>query len=297
MATTVSVDVPQEHAGAIEEVFAVFRDVEESLSEWREDSPLAAVNDAAGDDAVVVPPLVLAAVQRSLAIADLTGGAFDPTWAALWCLWDFKASHPTVPTADEIAERLPLVDWQLVDVDPAAMSIRLPRSGMVMGLGGIAKGIAMDHAVLVLDARGIDSFMITAGGQVFVRGLKDGRQWQVGVQEPGGGRVDLIMTLELTDTCVSTSGDSEQFFEVDGTRYHHVLDPRTGIPSHGVRSVTVISPDATLADALSTALMVMGTDRGLQLVRNLPSVDALLIDDTGTIHSTMPGDESPYFDK
>ena len=95
------------------------------------------------------------------------------------------------------------------------------------------------------------------------------------------------MTLELTDTCLSTSGDAEQFFEVGGIRYHHVLDPRTGMPSRGVRSVTVITPDATLADALSVALMVMGVDRGLQLVRNLPDVDAILIDDTGSIHSTL----------
>ncbi len=287
MTTSVSVVVPAEHADAVEEVFAVFRDVEMAMSEWREDSPLAAVNAAAGGDPVEVPPVLLAAVQRSLAIADLTGGAFDPTWAALWDLWDFKASNPVVPSADAIANRLPLVDWELVDVDAGAVSIRLSRKGMAMGLGGIAKGIAMDHAVLVLDARGVDSFMITVGGQVCVRGLKSGRPWHVGVQEPGGGRSDLIMTLELTDTCLSTSGDAEQFFEVGGIRYHHVLDPRTGMPSRGVRSVTVITPDATLADALSVALMVMGVDRGLQLVRNLPDVDAILIDDTGSIHSTL----------
>lgn len=268
-------------------VFQIFHDVDASMSEWRADSPLSKVNAAAGDHPVQVPSDVFVAVERALEVSELTSGAFDPTWAALWKLWDFQPvmiRAPSVPTKIELDALLPLVNWEDVQMDEELQTIFLPEDGMALGLGGIAKGIALDLARDELRYRGVDNYMIVAGGQVLVGGTNEGLPWRVGIRNPVGAMDEYVAVLRVTDTCVSTSGDYEKYFEVDGTRYHHIIDPRTGYPASGTRSVTVVTPDATLADALSTALFVMGPDHAIQLVDNIPNVEAVIIDSNGQMH-------------
>jgi thiamine biosynthesis lipoprotein len=264
----------------VQRVLAAFHDVDALMSEWKSKSPLSNVNTAAGVHPVRVPIEVFDAVRRALEIAELTNGAFDPTWAALWPLWDFET--PSLPTKEEVLARLPLVDWERVQIED--QSIFLPEKGMTLGLGGIAKGIALDRAKNALQERNLKNFMIVAGGQVLVSGTNDGDPWRVGIRKPDGKNDEFIAILSVVDTCVSTSGDYEKYFEFEGTRYHHIIDPRTGFPATGTRSVTVITPDATLADALSTALFVMESDLAIQLVDNLPNVEAFIVDSTGQMH-------------
>jgi thiamine biosynthesis lipoprotein len=159
---------------------------------------------------------------------------------------------------------------------------------MRIGLGGIAKGHALDRAVEVLEARGVGSFMIEGGGQVVTRGAKGDRPWRIGIRDPRGARDDVFAVLDVADASVSSSGDYESFFVQDGVRYHHILDPRTGRPSRGVWGVTVMSPDATLADALSTAFMVMDPRESLALAESLPGVEAVLVTEGGEV-LTSPG--------
>lgn len=290
MSTSLAVTLPDrpgaEAAGG--RVVERFHQLEDELSEWREGSPLAVVNQAAGGEPVAVPADLLAVVGRGLAIARRTGGAFDPTWASLWGLWDFRAAAPRVPPADEIARRAALVDYRAVELDAGAGTLRLPRPGMQIGLGGIAKGWALDRAAAELRAAGWSDFLIVAGGQVYAAGERGGRPWRVGVRDPRGGPEDFFATLSLRDRSTSTSGDYESFFVVDGVRYHHILDPRTGYPARGLRSATAVTANATLADALSTALMVLGPEDGLALATELPRVEALLVDAEGTVLTT-PG--------
>ena len=280
MATTFVVELPDRPgaAEAAEEVFAVFRRIDAEMSEWKPTSPLSAVNRQAGGAAAPVPAELRALLHRGVEIGELTGGAFDVTWAALWGLWDFKAAEPRVPEAAEIARRVALIDYRQVEIDDAAGTVRLPRAGMKIGLGGIAKGYALDRAAAVLDARGVGSYLLLAGGQVFARGRKGDRPWRVGIRDPRGGPDDSFASLDLTDASASTSGDYESYFMLDGVRYHHILDPRTGMPARGLESATVIAADATLADALSTALMVLGPERGLALAERTPGVEAVLVD-------------------
>ncbi|MHC5024569.1 MAG: FAD:protein FMN transferase [Planctomycetota bacterium] len=287
MASPISVTAPAAVArDAADIVFEIFRDVDAQMSEWKPTSPLAAVNSAAGREPVEVPPELLALVRRGLEISARTAGAFDVTWGALWGLWDFKAAEPRVPDAEAIRQRAALVDFRRVIVDETAGTIYLPEANMVIGLGGIAKGYALDRAAETLLERGVEDFLISAAGQVMLSGLKDGRPWRVGVRDPRGGPDEFFASIELTETSLSTSGDYERFFMIDGVRYHHILDPRTGWPARGLRSATVISSDATLADALSTALMVLGTERGLALVESLPDTEALLVDAESDVHLT-----------
>lgn len=283
MSTRITVAVPPEHIGEADAVFAVFRQVESTANEWRPGSPLSDVNAAAGGAPVGVPAELIGLLKRGIALGDLTGGAFDITWGALWGLWDFSGESTGVPPMEERRRRAARVDYRRVSIDEEAGAVGLD-AGMVIGLGGLAKGHALDRAAALLDARGVGTYSLSAGGQVLVRGLRDGRAWRVGIRDPRGQESDYFGVVEVVDRSVSTSGDYERFFIVDGVRYHHILDPRTGSPpARGLRSATVIAADATTADALSTALMVMGGDRGLALVESLPEVEAVVVDARGEV--------------
>jgi thiamine biosynthesis lipoprotein len=287
MASPISVMAPQPVAReAADIVFEIFEEVDERMSEWKAESPLSAVNAAAGSHPVAVPDDLRAVVRRGVGIGALTGGAFDITWAALWGLWDFQAAEPSVPAGDEIARRVVLVDFRRVVINEAAGTVYLPQEGMVIGLGGIAKGYALDRSARALRERGIESFLISAAGQMMLGGTHGDRPWRVGIRDPRGGLADYFARLELTDTSVASSGDYERSFILDGVRYHHILDPATGMPARGLRGATVICADATLADALSTAVMVLGPQVGLDLAESLDDVEAVVVDDAGKVHTT-----------
>ncbi len=290
MAAPITAVLPEEHgAEAARLVFDLFRAVDSRMSEWKATSPLSAVNRAAGKQAVEVPADLRAVIRRSVEIGDLTSGAFDITWAALWGIWDFKAEQPRVPDAEEINRRVALVDYRRIAIDDEAGTVYLPQEGMVLGLGGIAKGYALDLCAKALRERGASSFLISAGGQTMLGGMRGDRPWRVGIRDPRGAPDDYFAYLELTDTSTSTSGDYESYFVMDGVRYHHIIDPRTGrpaSPSGALRSATVISADATLADALSTALIILGTEPALALVEEINGVEAVLVDAAARVHVT-----------
>lgn len=290
MASTISLTLPDTPRApdAARIVSDTFAEVDEMMSEWKPGSPLTAVNHNAGVAPVAVPPELRALIERSLELAAATDGAFDPTWAALWGLWDFKADHPALPDPAEVARRIALVDYRKVQLQDD--TVYLPDPGMLIGLGAIAKGYAIDVAAQRLRDAGFHDFLILGGGQVYAAGARDGRPWRVGIRDPRGSPADLIATLELRDASASTSGDYERFFIVDGVRYHHILDPRTGYPSRAERAVTVVCPDATTADALSTALMIVDPSRAESLATRF-NAWALLIDPEG--HLSQLGSPAP----
>jgi FAD:protein FMN transferase len=287
MATTVEVVLPagERAEEAATAVIDLVREVEAEMSEWQEGSPLAAVNRAAGGAPVPVPARLQALLQRSLEIAEATDGAFDVTWAALWGVWDFRATDPELPAPGEVARRAALVDYRRLEIDLRAGTVRLPRPGMMVGLGGIAKGYALDRSAELLVERGYRDFMVVLGGQVLARGSRGERPWRVGIRHPRGEPQEYFATIDVRDAALSTSGDYEAFFERGGVRYHHILDPRTGWPASGVQSATVISADATLADALSTALVVLPPGRGLEIAHQL-GVEVVVVDAEGQLHMT-----------
>ena len=271
---------PASAAQAAADCFELFRRLDLELSEWKEGSPLAAVNRAAGVAPVAVPAELFDLVARAVEIGRETDGAFDVSWAALWGLWDFRAATPVVPDAAAIAARRALVDYRRIVLDPAARTLFLPEAGMKLGLGGIAKGYALERAGALLGERGFADFLLVSGGQVYARGTRGGRPWQVGVRDPRGERDEIFATLPLRGGSLSTSADNESFFVADGVRYHHILDPRSGWPSRGLRSATVLAADPTLADALSTAVMVLGRERGLAVAARL-GAGAIVVDEQG----------------
>jgi thiamine biosynthesis lipoprotein len=256
-------------APALEAAFAPFERIEEAMNEWRPGSPLGALNAAAGSPAFTELPADLCDVLRAaLDGARRTGGLFDPTWAALRDLWRFGDGQTgEVPSRRAVAARCPLVGHGAVELEgPAggACRARLPRAGMQIGLGGIAKGWAVDRAAAALRARGVRAFLVQAGGDLYAAGLLGGRPWRIGIRDPRG-QGEPFGWLPVSDRAFSTSGDDERSFVAGGRRYHHVIDPRTCAPAGASRSATVLARTATRAEVLSKAVFVLGGQAGLRL--------------------------------
>ncbi|MDP6979666.1 MAG: FAD:protein FMN transferase [Myxococcota bacterium] len=259
------------------------RRVEDMMTDWRP-SPLTRLNDAAGQGPFDVPAELAAIVARAIEVSRITEGAFDVTYAGVGRLWDFKAKPPRIPDRKQIEAGLRLVGSSRLEVDPERHAVALPR-GMRVGLGGIAKGYGVDRAMQVLLDLGIEHAIVNAGGDLKALGRNGDAPWEIAVKHPRDPE-HVIAVLRVSNTAMVTSGDYERFFEHEGRRYHHILDPRTGYPSEGAMSATVIAPHAELADALATALCVMGPERGLPLIEALRRVEAIVIDMAGNPHAT-----------
>lgn len=262
---------------AIQAGFDEIARIERLTSEWMPDSEVSRFNAAAGGDEVALSPELFAVLARSREISEATDGTFDVTFHAVGELWKFTPGSKPPPDAD-IAARLPLVDWRRIELDAKARSGRLATVGMKVGLGAIAKGYAVDRASDLLKARGFTNHVVEGGGDTYAAGTKGGKPWMVGVQIPGAKGV--VGALPSTDISVVTSGDYERFFEFEGERYAHILDPKTGKPlleATSCKSVTMVAANATDADAFATAVAVMGPERGMAFVEARPELEAVLI--------------------
>jgi thiamine biosynthesis lipoprotein len=190
----------------------------------------------------------------------------------------------SIPDRADVEARLPLIAWEDVEIDADAGTARLPRAGMGVNLGGIGKGYAVDAGVEILRAAGLDTFLIQAGGDLYVGGEPEGRPWRLGIQDPRGPGGAPFARLELSDATFSTSGDYERYFVRDGTRYHHILDPDLGAPARASRSVTIVTSRAVLADALSTGVFILGAREGLALIERLDDVEVVIVDADNEVH-------------
>lgn len=268
---------------ALDTAEAELRRVEDVMTDWR-DSELMRLNARAGQGPVPVTKELAALVNRAVLVAELTGGAFDPTWKALEPLWDFKAEHPTLPDAAQLEAALERVDYRRVKVDLVKSTVELPE-GFRIGLGGIAKGYGVDRAMDALRGQGVENGLVEAGGDLKALGKKTGESWKIAIRHPRD-RERVLAVVPVSNRCVVTSGDYERFFELDGVRYHHILDPRTGRPSTGCMSATVVGPDAATCDALATALCVLPPEKGLKLIEQGPGYEALVVGLDGEVHVT-----------
>jgi thiamine biosynthesis lipoprotein len=259
------------------------RRIEDLMTTWRP-SPLTRLNDAAGQGPQEVPLELAQIIDRGLALGELTEGAFDITFAGVGKLWSFKKGKERLPSPQEVEAAIARVDYRKVRVDLEASTVEVPE-GMRIGLGGIAKGYAVDQAMKVMREHGVRNGVVNAGGDMKVLGKKFGYNWQVAIKHPRK-RGRAIALLRISNSCVVSSGDYERFFEKDGKRYHHILDPRTGYPATGAMSSTVVAPNAEFADALATALCVLGAEKGLALIQRLPRVEAIIVDMDEKIHTS-----------
>jgi thiamine biosynthesis lipoprotein len=246
---------------AISAAFAEIRRVDELLSVHRADSEISRLNAAAGQGPVEVSPELHAALASARKISEKTAGAFDVTIGPIAQLWGFIWKEYRLPTDAELERVLPLVGDQNLALHPN-QTVSLLKPGMLLDFGGLGKGIAVDRAIETLRARGVRTAMVKAGGDLRVIGLPPGQEhWEVQLEDPAKeGRRNLIY---LTTGALSTSGSYENYFEVEGRRYSHIIDPRTGLPVQGVASCTVLAPTCAESDALATAFFVLGVPETL----------------------------------
>jgi FAD:protein FMN transferase len=269
---------------AFDEVFAEFTRLEKLMSTWIPDSDVLRANREAGVRPVPVSTEVRDVLKTARQMSEWTGGKFDVTFGVLSGLWRFDHDQDNViPDMREVRRRLPLIDYRAIHIDDAAGTVFLARKGMSIHLGGIGKGYAVDRGARMLRQRGVRDFMIQSGGDIYVAGLKDGRPWRLGIQDPRGTSNRTFAELDLTDGTFSTSGDYERYFVKNGRRHHHILDPATGEPARGARSVTIVSNLAVLADGLSTGVFIMGPEAGMALIEKLPAVEGVIVSDSNAV--------------
>lgn len=296
MGTFATISLSAALAGRLDEADTVtrevFNDLDRRLSLFKPDSELSLLNRAAGQADVPLSGQAVEVLRLALHYAKISGGAFDPTVSPLLPLWGFQGAPlpDGVPAPEALETALGRIGYQYVALselhsdspgsEARPATGRLTRPGMRLDLGGIAKGFAVDVAFERLVRLGITDLMIDLGGNIRCAGSpRNGGAWKVGVRNPFDTE-DLLGTLRMTGgMAVATSGNYEQFVEIDGTRYAHIIDPRTGRPVRGMAGVTVISVTAVEADAMSTALFVTGLQHSADLLRKTPHAEALLVPD------------------
>ena len=255
-----------DRATTLQAISAAFEELQRAdavMSIHRTDSELARVNASATTNAVVVSPELFAVVRLAQDIATQTDGAFDVSIRPLADLWGFIWKQHRLPTEEELERTLPLVNFQNIQLDPARRTVRCLKSGVSIDLGGIGKGVVVDWAIEKLRSLAITNAMVKAGGDLRVIGAPPGEtHWTVQLEDPHkeGQRV----SIPLRDAALSTSGNYENFFEVNGRRYSHILNPRTGLPVEGIAACTVIAPTCAESDAWATALFVLGVEQSLE---------------------------------
>ncbi len=284
MGTEISVHLWHENAeqgmSVVEETFTEITRIEALMSTYIEGSEISEINRSAADAPVAAGDELINLILRSLDISVLTHGAFDITYDSIGQYYDFRERRR--PDAATIQEGLERIDYRLVEVDRLEGTVQFLAPGVRINLGGIAKGYAVEQAVKLLRSRGILHGIVTAGGDSRLLGDRRGQPFMVGIRDPRN-EGEVVLTIPLEDEAISTSGDYERYFEEDGKRYHHIMEPMTGEPAGGIRSTTIVGPDAVLTDALSTSVFVLGVDRGLRLIATLPDYEGIVIDAEGRL--------------
>jgi FAD:protein FMN transferase len=274
--------------------YAIAKQEEADTSLFKAGSDVSRVNAMAGKAPVKVHDDTMAITQKSIEYGEKTGGALDVTVAPVEKLWGFYDQKYHVPTDQELSLVLPLVNYKDIVLDPAAGTIMLRREGMMMDLGGEAKGYALGAMAAKLRERGVKNAVINFGGSVAAIGKgRSGNGWVVGVKNPRGAAGALEGSIVLTDAYVSTSGDYERFFVRDGVRYCHILDPKTGKQPRSVTGVTVAGPDPFFEDVVDTGLFIVGPEKGLQFIESQSAYDAMFILEDGKTVMT-PGMKTKY---
>ncbi len=271
---------------SVDAAFDAIEKLEKVLNFYSAESEISLINKNAGLSGVKVSSDVLRLVAKALYVSEKTKGAFDITIGPLSSAYDF---HDQIrPDDGKIRERLSLINYRDLLTDNAESTVYLKRRGMLIDPGGITKGYAADMAVETLKKQGIHAGIVAIAGDIKAFGLKpDGKPWKIGIRNPyaKGDKDDIIATVELTDMAISTSGDYERYFISNGKKFHHLLDPKTGYPAGGCRSVTVIAKEGVFTDAFATGIFILGPEKGMTVFEKT-GFSGIMIDGRGTTHIT-----------
>ncbi len=260
--------------------------IEDLISSWNPNSQTSEINRNAGKNPIKVSHELYNLIERAISLSTLTDGAFDISYASMDKIWVFDGSVTQMPNTADIQSSVVKVGFQNIVLDSKTSTVFLKEEGMKIGFGAIGKGYAADKAKALLIEKGVTAGIINASGDMNTWGKQsNGEPWKVAITNPMD-KNKVFALLPITQGAVVTSGDYEKFVTLDGKRYSHIIDPRTGFPSTGIISVTVFAPKAELADALATSVFVMGKEVGLNRINQMPQIECIIIDDQGNISTS-----------
>lgn len=284
MGTTIHAEVWHEKLAVAEKaanmVMQTMEEINQSMSPYIESSELSLVNREAASKALLISSALYSVIDQSLGYSAKTAGAFDITFASVGYLYDYRESIR--PAQAQLDEHLAGVNFHHIVLNDSDKTIRFQQEGVRIDLGGIAKGYAVDLAIERAQKLGIEHISVTAGGDTRILGDRLGRPWIIGIRHPMN-KQQVIAKIPLVNEALSTSGDYERYFDEDGVRYHHIIDPKTGDSARSVRSVTILGPKAIDTDALSTSVFVMGPNKGLQLLESMQGIEGIIVDKLGNL--------------
>jgi FAD:protein FMN transferase len=268
---------------AIDEV----RRIEALLTTFDEYSQTNLINQQAGIKPVKVNKEVFDIIKRSIKISEVTQGAFDITYGSIdKRLWNFDKNMTALPDVKTAKKMVRLIDYRNIILNEANLTIFLKEKGMRIGFGGIGKGYAAERAKYILKDNGVESGIVNAAGDLTTWGLQpDGKPWTIGIADPGNA-LQSFSYMNITNMAVATSGDYEKFIVIDGKKYSHTINPKTGLPVHGIKSVTIISPNAEIADAMATPVTIMGISVGLNMINQMKNIACIIIDEQDRIYTS-----------
>ena len=284
---TVVSENENEALARIDEAIVEIRRIEKLLTTFDENSQTNPINRYAGVKPVKVDREMVDIIQRSKKISDITQGAFDITYGSVdKKLWNFDKNMTSLPDADLARKMVRLINYKNVIVEEKKSTVFLKEKGMRIGFGGIGKGYAAERAKFILQQRGMKSGIVNAAGDLTVWGYQpNGKEWTIGIADPDAARHPFSY-LSITDMAVATSGNYEKYVMIGGKKYSHTIDPKTGLPVNGIKSVTIISPNAEIADAMATPVMIMGIKVGLDMINQIKGVSCIIIDDSNKIYTS-----------
>ncbi|MFT4202466.1 MAG: FAD:protein FMN transferase [Chitinophagaceae bacterium] len=283
--TVVAVDSTIANAN-IDTIIQEISRIEYLISDWKPQTQVSAINRNAGVQPVKVDKEVLELTQRAIQLSELTGGAFDISFAAMEKIWHFDGSDMAMPDSETVRHAVRLVGYRDIVIDTGASTIFLKNKGMKIGFGALGEGYAVDRCRVMMQRKGIVGGLINATGDIGTWGKQaDGKDWVVGVTNPFDP-ASVFKVVRLSGGSVTTSGSYEKYVMIDGKRYSHIINPVTGYPATGLCSVTVFGRDTEFCNGLSTSIMVLGKEKGRQLLMKFPAYSAVMIDDNGKIFRT-----------
>ena len=266
-------------------IFEIAR-IEKLISSWDVNSETSLINKFSGIKPIKVDKELFDLIERSIAISTLTNGAFDISYASMDRIWKYDGTMREMPSKEKISSSIKKVGYQNIIIDKEAQTVFLKLKGMKIGFGAIGKGYAADKAKALLIEKGVKAGIINASGDLNAWGKQaNGRDWMVAITNPLN-KNKVFSWLPINDSAIVTSGNYEKFISLNGIRYSHIIDPRTGYPSTGIISTSIMTSNAELADAISTSVFVMGVETGLDFINQLKGVDCIIIDEQNKIHTS-----------
>lgn len=285
---TINWDDKEEATELIETAYSEIKRIENLLTSYAPTSITAAINANAGIQPTQVPQEVFFLIERAQKISNITNGAFDLSYGSLdKSLWNFDKTMTSLPTKQQAKQMVQLINFRNIILDPKEQTVFLAKKGMRIGFGGIGKGYAADRAKYILEKNGVQSGIVNAAGDMMTWGNQlKAEAWKVGIANPDAPHIPFAY-LDMNEVAIATSGNYEKYAMIDGIKYSHTINPSTGLPVTGIKSVTVVAPTAELADCFTTPILIKGVSQGLQLINSIKGIECLIITDDNKIFTSQ----------